>query len=246
MRFNTSALLSALAFVLAALASESLTLYLPGKPNPFALPASTHATLSSAGVHLSAPLSAVNTFVFRNVTPGSYLADVYCPTDAFHPLRIDVQFAEGAEDGLVQAWETFRGNDWANKGEAVPAKEGSKGRGFEVRAIGGKNYFMERPQFSVFAILKNPMILMALVSLVLMVGMPKLMDSMDPEMRAEFEAQRANSPLNAAMTGQSSGDNPLTNFDMAAYLAGSKPKDNGNGGNNGGNGASTKNQGVRR
>lgn len=30
---------------------------------------------------------------------------------------------------------------------------------------------------SVFSILKNPMILMALVSLVLLVGMPKLMDS---------------------------------------------------------------------
>ncbi|KAJ0148477.1 hypothetical protein HZ326_8885, partial [Fusarium oxysporum f. sp. albedinis] len=127
----------------------------------------------------------------------------------------------------------------------VQVKEGSKGRGFELRAIGGKNYFMERPQsVSVFAILKNPMILMALVSLVLMVGMPKLMDSMDPEMRAEFEAQRKNSPLSAAMTGQSSGDNPLTNFDMAAYLAGSKPKES-TPANNGGNG-NTKNQGVRR
>ncbi|KAG7437299.1 ER membrane protein complex subunit 7 [Fusarium oxysporum f. sp. raphani] len=200
--FETSAILALLPLALA----DSLTLYLPSNPNPFSIPANTHATLSSAGVHFSAPLSSANTFVFHNVTPGSYLADVH--------------------------WEV------------VQVKEGSKGRGFELRAIGGKNYFMERPQFSVFAILKNPMILMALVSLVLMVGMPKLMDSMDPEMRAEFEAQRKNSPLSAAMTGQSSGDNPLTNFDMAAYLAGSKPKES-TPANNGGNG-NTKNQGVRR
>ncbi|RGP62830.1 er membrane complex subunit [Fusarium longipes] len=243
--FNTNALFAALLALPAALASDSLTLYLPAKPNPFTLPASTHATLSSAGVHISAPLSSANTFVFHNVTPGSYLADVHCPTDAFHPLRIDVQLEESGDEGIVRAWETFRGNDWNNKGEVVSVKEGSKGRGFEIRAIGGKNYFMERPQFSVFSILKNPMILMAVVSLVLMVGMPKLMDSMDPEMRAEFEEQRKNSALSGVMSGQASSDNPLTNFDMAAYLAGSKPKDSGSSAavNNGGN---AKNQGVRR
>ncbi|WAO83233.1 DUF2012 domain-containing protein [Fusarium falciforme] len=239
---ETGALLSA--FFSFALASDPLTLYLPAKPNPFTLPPSTHATLSSSGVHYSAPLSSSNTFVFRNVTPGSYLADIHAPTDAFHPLRIDIQVVEGAEHDVVQAWETFRGNDWGNKGEVVPVKEGSKGRGFEVRAIGSKNYFMERPQFSVFSILKNPMILMALVSLVLLVGMPKLMDSMDPELRAEFEAQQKNSPMNAVMNAQASGENPLTNFDMAAYLAGSNKKEGGNSGNNGG--GSSKNQGVRR
>lgn len=142
---ETGALLGALLSF--ALASEPLTLYLPAKPNPFTLPPSTHATLSSSGAHYSAPLSSANTFVFRNVTPGSYLADVHAPTDAFHPLRIDVQVVEGAaEHDVVQAWETFRGNDWGNKGEVVPVREGSKGRGFEVRAIGSKSYFMERPQ----------------------------------------------------------------------------------------------------
>ncbi|KAF4448866.1 er membrane protein complex subunit [Fusarium austroafricanum] len=240
--FESSALFGLLS--LPAALADSLTLYLPAKPNPFSIPANTHATLSSSGVLFSAPLSAANTFVFHNVTPGSYLADVHCPTDAFHPLRIDVQLEDG--EGIVRAWETYRGNDWANKGEVVQVKEGSKGRGFELRATGGKNYFMERPQFSVFAILKNPMILMALVSLVLMVGMPKLMDSMDPEMRAEFEEQRKNSAIGAAMSGQASGDNPLTNFDMAAYLAGSKPKESSSASGNGGNGGSAKNQGVRR
>jgi|SRR6478752_8295326 hypothetical protein len=150
--FETSAILALLPLALA----DSLTLYLPSNPNPFSIPANTHATLSSAGVHFSAPLSSANTFVFHNVTPGSYLADVHCPTDAFHPLRIDVQLAEDGEEGIVRAWETYRGNDWGNKGEVVQVKEGSKGRGFELRAIGGKNYFMERPQCeSRFSILRE-------------------------------------------------------------------------------------------
>ncbi|KAJ4173298.1 hypothetical protein NW754_012303 [Fusarium falciforme] len=240
---ETGALLSA--FFSFALASDPLTLYLPAKPNPFTLPPSTHATLSSSGVHYSAPLSSANTFVFRNVTPGSYLADIHAPTDAFHPLRIDIQVVEGAEHDVVQAWETFRGNDWGNKGEVVPVKEGSKGGDSRLGRLALRTTLWRgRNVISVFSILKNPMILMALVSLVLLVGMPKLMDSMDPELRAEFEAQQKNSPMNAVMNAQASGENPLTNFDMAAYLAGSNKKEGGNSGNNGG--GSSKNQGVRR
>lgn len=138
MRLDITALLGLLTTALAA----DLTLYLPTKPNPFTLPPTTHATLTSLGSSYSAPLSSVNTFAFRNVSaPGSYLADIHCPTDAFQPLRIDVD-AEGA----VQAWETFRGNEWDNKGEALAVREGSVGKGVEVRALGGKNYFAERPK----------------------------------------------------------------------------------------------------
>lgn len=83
----------------------------------------------------------MNTFVFHNVTPESYLADVHSPTDAFQPLRIDV-----SESGAVEAWETFRGNEWGNKGEKIEVREGSVGRGVEVRALGPKKYFVERPK----------------------------------------------------------------------------------------------------
>ncbi|KJZ77779.1 hypothetical protein HIM_02956 [Hirsutella minnesotensis 3608] len=233
----TMRLATALSLAASAL-SASVTLYLPATPNPFTLPSRTHATLSSLGAHHSAPLSAVNTFVFRNVTPGSYLADVHCPTDAFRPLRVDV-----APDGAaVAAWDTFRGNDWANKGEAVPLRDGSAGSGFDLRPLGRKNYFIERPVFSVLSILKNPMILMGAVSMLIFVGMPYLMDNsrldavhntitdvdssaVDPEMKAEFEAQQRKGPMAAMMGGAQPGGNPLGDFDMAAFLAGSKKKD---------------------
>jgi O-acetylhomoserine/O-acetylserine sulfhydrylase len=55
----------------------------------------------------------------------------------------------------------------------------------------------------------------------------------DPEMRAEWEARQKENPMNALM-GAASGQNanPMGNFDMAAYLAGSSSNkaDEGNGG----------------
>ena len=90
--------------------------------------------------------------------------------------------------------------------------------------------------------LQNPMILIAIVGLVVVVGMPYLLDnstssfplsllhspfpfsanaspfstSVDPEMRAEFEEQQKKSIL----SGGASTGNPLQNFDMAAWMAG--------------------------
>lgn len=62
-------------------------------------------------------------------------------------LRVDVSAAEADKAPSIQAWETYRGNDWNNKGEALGARDGSDGSvGFEVRALGGKTYFMERPK----------------------------------------------------------------------------------------------------
>ncbi|KAJ6780671.1 hypothetical protein PWT90_01331 [Aphanocladium album] len=233
----------------AAAATTTVTLYLPGTPAPLTLSARTHATLTSLGARLSAPLSDVHTFVFRNVTAGSYLVDVHSPTDGFAPLRVDV--SEEAEDGVVakvEAWETFRGNDWDNKGEALALRKGSDGSsGFEVRALGRKTYFMERPKFSLLSILMNPMILMGLVSMVIFVGLPKLVENMDPETRAEWEATQKENPMNSILSsaGGQQQANPLGNFDMAAYLAGSNKKESGSSSPAPAE-AKPKNQGVRR
>jgi hypothetical protein len=133
----------------------SVTLRIPasqGLPNPNLLPPSTHATLSALGAAFSAPLTVHNTFVFSNLPTGSYLVDVHCATHAFAPLRLDVVSSSdsstggpGGEDGgdavIVRAWETYRGNDWDNKGEAARVGEGNM---LDVKLLGGKGYFMER------------------------------------------------------------------------------------------------------
>ncbi|RCI16486.1 hypothetical protein L249_3275 [Ophiocordyceps polyrhachis-furcata BCC 54312] len=240
MRLPKLSLLSLITLLLndATAKPTKLTLYLPTLPNANALPSRTHATLSSQGTHLSAPLTTSNAFVFQGLPPGSYLVEIHCPSLAFRPLRVDVGRRDGEggrereeeeEEGreLAAAWETFRGNDWANKGEALAVVRGVFGAGFELRPLGAKAYFVERPGFSVLGILKSPMILMGLASMLMVFGMPYLMDNMDPEMKAEFDAQqRKGGPVASIMggAGPASG-NPLGDFDMAAFLAGSKKKD---------------------
>ncbi len=65
-----------------------------------------------------------NSFDFRNVTSGDYLLDIHCHSQVFAPLRVDVEAAvgEGAAE-KVEAWGTFRGNEWGNKGEKEEVKE---------------------------------------------------------------------------------------------------------------------------
>ena len=158
--------------------TTSITFHIPAShllADPWRLPPSTHATLTSLRVAASAPLTTTNTLVFHNVSAGSYLVDVHSPTHAFMPIRLDVA-PDAAADGQalrVEAWETYRGNDWGNKGEAIPLSDGR----FEVRALGPKGYFSERSTFSVLTILKNPMILLGLVSMAIFIGMPKLVEN---------------------------------------------------------------------
>ncbi|ORY64046.1 Cys/Met metabolism PLP-dependent enzyme-domain-containing protein [Pseudomassariella vexata] len=224
-----------------SLATTTITLTIPPSqilPNPNVLPPTTHATLTTLYTTYTAPLTVSNTFVFRNVSTGSYLADVHSGTHGFVPLRIDVtslvdDAAAGSEKKTeqqkfdVKVWETYRGNDWGNKGEEV--RESARG-GFAVRVLGGKAYFMERGSFSVLSILKNPMILLGLVSMGLFFGMPKLVENMDPETKAEWEENQKNNPMNSLLGGGQAGANPMGNFDMAAFLAGQKKDEGGDGG----------------
>lgn len=85
-----------------------------------------------------------------------------------------------------------------------------------------KIYYLERVGFSPLSLLKNPMILIAGFSMLIVFGMPYLMDNMDPELKAEFEERQKSGGL----TGGANGANPLQNFDAAAWLAGSGGKKN--------------------
>lgn len=65
---------------------------------------------------------------------------------------MDVREAEN-DDEEVLVWGTFRGNEWENKGPVVGVRKlgseeegGEEERvwGFEVKALGGKEYFVQR------------------------------------------------------------------------------------------------------
>lgn len=117
----------------------------------------------------------------------------------FEPLRIDVTLEEAVEGSgdtreKVQAWQTFIGNEWDNKGET--RAEGGNGLVIEVQPRAPKQYYQERAgceymhlgklggakhmlttKVSPISFLKNPMILMGVFTLILVFGMPYLMEN---------------------------------------------------------------------
>ena len=145
-----SSVVAALAFTLpATLAAEiAVSIAQPSFAfNAATLPSSTHATLHAAGAPLTAVLNRANKFVFANVPSGSYLFEVHARDYVFEPLRIDVADEAGKE--YVKSWQSFRGNEWDNKGEKRGEGEANVAGGVAkadvyVSVLGSKEYYAKR------------------------------------------------------------------------------------------------------
>ena len=178
-------------------ASWTFRLVLPTSPyfqdyNPSTLPCSTHATLFKMGTTLKADITRGNAMDFFDLEQGSYLMTVTTRDWSFPPSRVDVNTsstnADGKKEARVDVWQTFWGNEWGNKGEyrggsVVSLSEADRRTekesvvAVELKPQARKEYYIERPGFSPLQFLRNPMILMAVFSLVLIVGLPYLMDN---------------------------------------------------------------------
>ncbi|KIW18262.1 hypothetical protein PV08_02550 [Exophiala spinifera] len=195
-------------------------------PNPNALPASTHATLTSGtGQPLRAVLRKGSYFEFPDITTvGSHLLDIYTRDYVFAPYRIDLapSSSDSSSTVITGAWETYRGTRWEDRGIAlVPAP--TDRLEMSAKVLLRKNFYEERQGFNPLSLLKNPMILMGVVALAFTFGMPKLMENMDPEMRAEYEEMQKKGPMSGLAQAMQGGgtSGPASNFDLASYLAGS-------------------------
>ncbi|KAE8375889.1 hypothetical protein BDV26DRAFT_266828 [Aspergillus bertholletiae] len=243
---STSSLLFLLSTVIVA---SALTVVIPPSnllPNPNALAFGTHATLTSippspqlpsghASPHaLTAPLTRSATFIFQNLRstgkPESYLLDVRSAEYIFTPYRVDV----AADGKVLGVWETFRGNPWENRGAERYVLEAASVDAaklsevvVEAKVLAKRSFYEERSKFSPLALFKNPMILLALVALGFTFGMPKLMENMDPEMRAEFEKHSRASPISGATRSAMAGGGAPGNFDFAGWMAGAQPRPGG-------------------
>ncbi|KAL2817225.1 hypothetical protein BDW59DRAFT_152818 [Aspergillus cavernicola] len=239
---NLSSLLPVLLLFTQSTLSSKLTLTIPSSsilPNPHALPADTHATLTSTSLAtpLKAPLTSSATFIFSGLAAhefklprnddvsGSYLLDIRSSEFVFAPLRVDVD----SSGRVLGVWETFRGNEWGNRGvqkfassDEQHKKQGDGEVKVDVRVVGRKGFYEVRQTFSPLSLFKNPMILLAIVALGFTFGMPKLMENMDPEMRAEFDKQSRASPISGAQTAMAGGG--PANFDLAGWMAGAAPR----------------------
>jgi hypothetical protein len=145
MKFST-ALISTLLSTASAITLEIVLPATTALQNPSTLPSSSRAQLSSAGAPLTVPLSKSNSFLFANVPAGSYLLTVHSRDVAFENLRIDVydSFEGSRGDESVSAWTTWRGNEWANKGEVRGEGTGTGVVRIECRAMWGKEFYQQR------------------------------------------------------------------------------------------------------
>ncbi|KIX09026.1 uncharacterized protein Z518_00104 [Rhinocladiella mackenziei CBS 650.93] len=215
--------------LLVPILAASLRIQIPASnllPNPNILPASTHATLTSGSREpIRAILRKGNYFEFPDIpTTGSHLLDIYSRDYVFAPYRIDIAPSSDPKGAVITgAWETYRGTQWADRGVALIAAP-TEHLDMSAKILSKKNFYEQRQGFNPLSLLKNPMILMGLFALAFTFGMPKLMENMDPEMRAEYEEMQKKSPmggLTRAVQGGGGGGNPAESFDLAGFLAGS-------------------------
>ncbi|KAF2478906.1 hypothetical protein BDY17DRAFT_306021 [Neohortaea acidophila] len=185
-------------------------------PNPSTLPPSTHAVLlGPPGIRYDVPLRRDNTFHFPDLAEASYLLTVHCRDHFFAPLRVDVTKSEvDPSQHTLTAWQTFRGNEWEHKGAVYGSAQESLT--IQIPSGGAKDFYQARGGFSLMGFVKSPMILLSLGAVVMIFGMPYMMDNMDEETKKEFQELQRKQPL----TGEEGAATQLQNFDLAGWMAG--------------------------
>ncbi|RMZ79721.1 hypothetical protein DV738_g3181, partial [Chaetothyriales sp. CBS 135597] len=230
-------------YVIAQASATSLRVQIAASnlvPNPNALPASTHATLTSAqGTTLRTPLRKGSYLLFDDIPAtltGSHLLEIFSHNLVFAPYRIDISAPQQQqqEPVITLAAETYRGIKWSDHGVNLAPSSGGVNLTLTAKVLGQKAFYETRQGFNILSLLKNPMILMGLFALVFTFGMPKLIENMDPEMRQEYEEMQRKSPITGAQGGTSGGG--ADSFDLAGFLAGHS-----SGGSGGGSTSSAKN-----
>ncbi|KAG8623167.1 hypothetical protein KVT40_008143 [Elsinoe batatas] len=201
----------------------------PLLPNPSTLPPTTHATLlTSTGSLLTSRLTRQNTINFPSLPQGSHLLSLFTRDFSFPQYRVDVAPASdstspdtgtGTGTETISIAQTFRGNEWSNTGPVVA--KGNDTLTVALPPLAKKEFYAQRQGFSALSILKNPMILMALVSGGLVFGMPYLVENMDEETKKEFEEAQKSNPL-AGGGGDAAA--AIQNFDFAGWMAGKTTK----------------------
>jgi ER membrane protein complex subunit 7 len=117
-------------------------------------------------------------FVFYNVPPGIHLLDVH--SHHLHFSQIKVQLLPDAMDSPKCIEYPFPGATKVVIQHPIHLKAHAK-----------YEYFQPKQGFSPAALLKNPMMLMMLLSIGMMFLMPKMMENLEPEERERMQKQMA-------------------------------------------------------
>ncbi|XP_056092714.1 ER membrane protein complex subunit 7-like isoform X1 [Rhinichthys klamathensis goyatoka] len=112
-------------------------------------------------------------FSVSDVPSGSYVLEISSPTYRFQPVRVDI-----TATGKMRA----RVVDYIRTSEVIRLPYP-----LQMRCLGLHSYFIQRETWIWSDFLMNPMVLMMVLPLLIIVLLPKVMNSSDPEMKREME-----------------------------------------------------------
>ncbi|KAM3602377.1 uncharacterized protein V6R79_002994 [Siganus canaliculatus] len=112
-------------------------------------------------------------FAVNDVPSGSYVVEIVSPKYRFEPVRVDITSKGKMRARLVNYIKTS---------EVI-----RQPYPLQMRASGPHVYFIKRETWGWTDFLMNPMVMMMLLPLLIIVLLPKVVNTNDPEMRKEIE-----------------------------------------------------------
>ena len=113
-------------------------------------------------------------FTINRIPPGTYLVEVVSPNHLFEPARVDIS----SKSGKIRA----------RKANILkPTQVLHLPYPLQFKAEEQAQFFEKRESWSMFSMLKNPMVLLLVAPVILMLIVPKLMKSVDPEYQKEMQ-----------------------------------------------------------
>lgn len=112
-------------------------------------------------------------FAVNDVPSGSYVVEIVSPSFRFDPVRVDITSKGKMRARLVNYIKTS---------EVI-----RQSYPLQIRSSGPHTYFMKRETWGWTDFLMNPMVMMMVLPLLIIVLLPKVVNTNDPEMRKEME-----------------------------------------------------------
>jgi len=119
-------------------------------------------------------------FTIKDIQPGIYLIDVHSTVHHFSQVKCQFKPDAPAQDKPV-----FSCLEYVYHGAPKRAMDNL----LVLTAMATYDYFEVRKGFSVFSMVKNPMVILMLVTVALMYFMPKMMEDLEPEEREKMKRQ---------------------------------------------------------
>lgn len=130
------------------------------------------------------------TFRILDVPPGIHFLDTFALGYTFPPITLKL-----LTNGKLQA-------EYAEDPDELPATNPLR-----LRPVSTAEYFEARAAASPMAMLKNPMVLMVLMTVLMAWGMPKMIENMDPEELKMMQERMGSQPtMQDILSGKATAD----------------------------------------